>query len=97
MAKQCKECGEEDDFYRERDSICKKCTIEYQKNWRRKKKQAADSDNPIMNIIDRLLTERSCIPNETILGKLEELSEANAVILRKLEEMSVNEKEDKFK
>ena len=97
MAKQCKECGEEDDFYRERDLICRKCTIEYQKNWRKKQqKQPANSEDTstVMKIIDRLLTERPSITNEIVLQKLEEISEANAVILWKFEEMSVNEKED---
>ena len=94
MIKECKECGEEkglNNFYRDSDTLCKPCTIEYQKNWRKKKRES--SNDAFMRIIDRLIMQRSSITNETILEKLQEMSEANAIILKKLEEMSINDPE----
>lgn len=103
MVKQCRECNEEkelDDFYRERDTLCKVCTIEYQKNWRKKKNQTTSSDDTIMRIIDKLIAERSSISSEVVFQKLEEVLDSNETILRKLKEINLSETEkspEKFK
>ena len=51
--KYCKGCEEEKDldaFYRKRDSICKLCTNEYQREQRKNKKASSSSEDIVVSL-----------------------------------------------
>ena len=90
--KYCKGCEEEKDldaFYRKRDSICKLCTNEYQREQRKNQKASSSSEDIVVKIVDRLFDERSATLtdlNESILQKLEEIK-------KRLDKMALQDKD----
>jgi DNA anti-recombination protein RmuC len=91
--KYCKGCDEEKDldaFYRKRDSICKLCTNEYQRERRKNQKASLSSEDIAGKIVDRLFEERSATLtelNESILQKLEEIKKT-------LDKMTLQDKDE---
>ena len=89
--KYCKGCEEEKDldmFYRKRDSICKLCTNEYQREWWKNQKASSSSEDIVVKIMDRLFDERSAATdlNVSILQKLEEKK-------KRLDKMALQDKD----
>jgi hypothetical protein len=96
----CIGCEEEKDvrsFYRDKDSCCKDCTNEYQRERCKKNKEAKQSDDVVVRIFDKLFEDRTSkeVSNEVILQKLEDIDNKLECIYDKLDKITLGESNPK--